>query len=80
MRARRIRGQVEAIERSLANHGDCGEILQQVAACRGAINGLMANVLEGHVREHIIDARRRPTKGESDAIEELIGVLRSYLR
>lgn len=80
VRVRRIKGQVEAIERHLTEHRDCGEILQQLAACRGAINGLMAHVLEGHIREHIVDPDRRPTKRESQAIEELIGVLRSYLR
>lgn len=79
-RVRRIKGQLTAVERGLIEHRDCGELLQQIAACRGAINGLMAQVLEGHVREHIVDADRRPTKRETEAIEELIGVLRSYLR
>lgn len=50
-RLRRIRGQAEALERSIAEGSDCGPVLQQLAAMRGAVNGLMADVLEGHLRE-----------------------------
>ena len=51
MRVRRIRGQAEALERALAAGVDCGPVLQQLAAIRGAINALMAEVLESHIRE-----------------------------
>ena len=49
-RVRRIKGQVEAIERALEGEGECEEILQLVASCRGALNGLMAELIEGHLR------------------------------
>lgn len=55
-RVRRLRGQVDAIERALAGEASCSDLLQRITAARGAINGLMAEVLEEHVREY-----RRPT-------------------
>ncbi len=80
-RVRRIRGQVDGIQRSLEEHSeDCYGILQTIAACRGAINGLMAEVLEGHIREHIIDGTRKATAKETRAIEGLVAVVKSYLR
>ncbi|MEK7469663.1 MAG: metal/formaldehyde-sensitive transcriptional repressor [Planctomycetota bacterium] len=80
-RIRRIRGQIDGIERELGTHAhDCYRILQTIAACRGAVTGLMAEVLEGHVRQHIIDQRRSPTAAERDAIEGLVAVVRSFLK
>ena len=49
-RVRRIKGQISAIEKALESDQECSKVLQTIAACRGAINGLMAEVLEGHVR------------------------------
>lgn len=79
-RVRRLRGQVEAIERALEEEAGCSEILQLIAATRGAINGLMGEVIEDHVREHvaspaIVDAAER-TRGA----DELIDVIRTYLK
>jgi DNA-binding FrmR family transcriptional regulator len=50
-RVRRIRGQIDALERALENGAECRSILQQIAAVRGAANGLMAEVLESHIRK-----------------------------
>ena len=52
-RVRRIKGQTVALETALEQEGDCAAILQQIAAIRGAVNGLMLEVLEGHMREHL---------------------------
>jgi DNA-binding FrmR family transcriptional regulator len=52
-RTRRLKGQVEALERALVAGAECDDLLQQLAAVRGAANGLMAEVLEGHVRGHL---------------------------
>ena len=79
-RVRRIRGQVESLERDLAEGRECTQILQQIAACRGAINGLMAEVLEGHIREHLIDPARAPSKAEAEALDELAEVVKRYLK
>ena len=78
-RARRIRGQAEGIERALAAEADCSAILQQIAAMRGAVNGLMSEVLEGHLRDHLGpeagDAARR-----GQDLEDIVSLLQSYLK
>ena len=76
---RRLRGQVDAIERALDGEASCSDLLQRITAARGAINGLMAEVLEEHVREYLIEPR--PTDGVSreDAAEELIEIIHTYL-
>jgi len=79
-RARRIRGQVEAIERALEQADECSSVLHKIAATRGALNGLMAEVLEGHVREHVIDPARKPTKAQLEAADELVDVVRTYMK
>jgi DNA-binding FrmR family transcriptional regulator len=79
-RVRRIRGQVEALERAIDEAHECTQILQQIAACRGAVNGLMAEVLEGHIREHLIDPARAPTRAEGEALEDLAQVIKRYLK
>lgn len=78
-RVRRVRGQLDALEAALENGAECGPILQQIAAVRGAINGLMAGVLESHLREefaHMAHASGKP--GQS--IDEVVSLVRSYLR
>jgi FrmR/RcnR family transcriptional regulator, repressor of frmRAB operon len=79
-RARRIRGQVEGIERALEQERDCADLLQTIAACRGAIDGLMAEVIEGHIRFHIIDPNKKPTSDQSKAAQELMDVVKRYLK
>jgi len=79
-RVRRIRGQVEAVERALAEEMECDQILQRITACRGAIDSLLAEVLEDHIRYHIIDRHRHRGADPAEIGEELIGVIRSYLR
>ena len=79
-RVRRIRGQVEAIERALDADQECSSVLQLMAACRGALNGLMAEVLEGHVRFHVLDPKSGKNSPQAEAAEELIDVVRRYLK
>jgi DNA-binding FrmR family transcriptional regulator len=76
-RVRRVRGQVEAIERALDAERSCSEVLQLIAAARGAMNGLMVEVLDDHIRCHIGSATGAKVQAEAD---ELVGVLRSYLK
>ena len=79
-RIRRIRGQVEAIERAVTRETSCTAVLQTIAACRGAINGLMSEVLEGHIRDHILDPASEPTAGQQEAAEDVIDLVKSYLK
>ena len=79
-RVRRIRGQIEAVERALDQEIGCSDVLQLIAGARGAINGLMAEVMEDHIRAHIIDPSHEPEAQRVHAAEELIDVVRSYLK
>ncbi len=80
VRVRRIRGQVEAIERALAEEHECADVMQLVAACRGALNGLMAELVEGHVWFHVLDPNRPTDSPQAAAAEELIDIVRAYLK
>ncbi|MGE3280005.1 MAG: metal/formaldehyde-sensitive transcriptional repressor [Alphaproteobacteria bacterium] len=77
-RVRRLRGQLEAIERALEAEARCGEILNLVASVRGAVNGLTAELIEDHIREHVMNAANEPAR-EKGAIE-LIDVVKMYLK
>lgn len=79
-RVRRIRGQVEAVEKAIEEEQDCSNILLTIAACRGAINSLMAEVIEGHIRFHVVDPDHQPTSERSRAAQELIDVVKAYLK
>jgi DNA-binding FrmR family transcriptional regulator len=77
-RVRRIRGQVEAIETALETGDECVDVLQIIAAARGAINGLMNEVVEGHIRHHVLSPKA--AAAERQGAEELIDIVRSYLK
>jgi DNA-binding FrmR family transcriptional regulator len=79
-RVRRIRGQLNAAENALLAEHDCSTILLTVAACRGAIDSLMAEIIEDHIRFHILDPEHKPTAGQKKAAKEIISVVRRYLR
>ena len=73
----RIKGQLEAVARALESDQDCSVVMQQIAACRGALNGLMLEVVEDHVRFHLTN---RDESEHANACDELVAVLRTYLR
>lgn len=79
-RVRRIRGQVEALERALEAEKGCTEVLHQIAAVRGAINGLMAEVMEDHIQTHIASPEITQHAERSRGAGELIDVIRAYLK
>jgi DNA-binding FrmR family transcriptional regulator len=78
-RVRRIKGQIEAIERALEDERGCADVLQQITSCRGAMNGLLAVVLEDHIRNHLVDAHTDEDSVGS-ATEQLIEVVHSYFK
>ena len=80
LRVRKIRGQIDALERALSEESECADVLQQLAACRGALNGLMAEVIEGHVRFHVFSPESKPSSPEAAAAEELIEIIKAYLK
>lgn len=79
-RVRRIRGQVEALERALEAEEGCAKVLQQIAAVRGATNGLMSEVIEDHVRTHIASPLITSESERAQGADELLEVVRAYLR
>ncbi len=76
-RVRRISGQLAGIERSLDSDAGCSAILQQVAAARGALNGLMDEIVTDHLREHVAHPDLDDAEREAGA-NELIAVIRRY--
>ena len=79
-RVRRIKGQVEAIERALEDERSCNDVLQLITSSRGAMNGLLAVVLEDHIRTHLVDAEHEHVTDEGSATEQLIEVVHSYFK
>lgn len=79
-RVRRIRGQIEAVERALETEKGCSEILHQIAAARGAMNGLMTEVIEDHIQTHIANPAITSEAERTKGAEELIDVIRAYLK
>lgn len=77
---RRIRGQVEAVERALDMEAECSETLHSISVCRGALDALMAEVIEGHIRLHVLDPNTKATEEQSRAAQDLIDALRTYLK
>lgn len=78
-RVRRIKGQSISLENALESNPDCMAILQQIAALKGAVNGLMKEVLEGHLREHL-GTEDLTSEQRQEEIEQVITVLKSYLK
>ena len=79
-RARRIRGQVEAIERALDNEAGCEKVMHLLASARAAMAGLMAEVVEDHVLTHLVDREQHPHAFNTEAAEHLLSVVRTYLK
>jgi DNA-binding FrmR family transcriptional regulator len=78
-RIRRVRGQLDALETALTEGAECGPVLQQIAAMRGAVNGLMAGVLESHLREEFTSLDDT-TDSQKSSIDEVISLIRTYLK
>ena len=79
-RVRRLRGQVEAIERALQKDSDCAKVMQLTVSARGAANSLMAELLEDHIRMHVSDPTHDPDRERARGARHLIDVVHAYLR
>ena len=76
----RIRGQLNAVDRALSNNEDCYVVLQTVAACHGALNSLMALILEEHIRSHLLDTKPGKAADRRRAARELIEIVNAFMR
>lgn len=79
-RVRRLKGQLEAIERALENKAPCGEILNLVASVRGAVNGLTVELIEDHIREHVSNPETDTDEERAQGAADLLQVVRTYLK
>ena len=79
-RIRRLRGQIEAIERAVEADDECADVLQQATSCRGALDGFIAEVIEDHIREHMVDPSAGKETPQALAAEELIEIVHQYLK
>ena len=80
LRAKRIQGQVDALVRALTEERDCSDVLQLLSAARGALNSLMAELLEGHIRSHVLPGKQPATSEQVAAADEVIAMVKSYLK
>ncbi|WP_449393790.1 metal/formaldehyde-sensitive transcriptional repressor [Devosia riboflavina] len=79
-RVRRLKGQLEAVERALEAEADCADILNLVASVRGAVNGLTVELIEDHIRHHVADPDTDTDPHRAEGAAELIDVIRTYLK
>lgn len=78
-RLKRLRGQLEAIERAVEADTECARVLQQATSCRGALDGFIAEVIEDHIREHMLDPDAAHDDPRNQAGEELVSIIHAYL-
>ena len=79
-RIRRIRGQIEGVERAIEEGKSCYDVLQTVTAARGALNALVAEMIEDHVRFHVLDPEEKVPAKRARAAEELVDIVRAYVK
>lgn len=79
-RLKRLRGQIAAIERAVETDQECADVLQQATSCRGALDGFIAEVIEDHIREHMVDPSAGPSDPRVAAAEELVDIVHQYLK
>jgi DNA-binding FrmR family transcriptional regulator len=79
-RVRRIRGQIEAVERAIVEEKGCSDVLQTVTAARGALNSLVAEMIEDHVRFHVLDPEQKVSPKRARAADELVDIVRAYVK
>ena len=75
-RTKKVIGQLESVQRALNEDASCADVLQRLAAARGGINSLMGELMEDHIRNHM----PRNTRSSEEAAEDLIEIVRTYLR
>jgi DNA-binding FrmR family transcriptional regulator len=78
-RLKRLRGQMEAIERAVEADKECARVLQLATSCRGALDGFIAEVIEDHIREHMVDPAAPKDDPRVQAAEELVEIVHAYL-
>lgn len=79
-RVNRIQGQLESIRAAIEEEKECADVLQQIAACRGAVNSLLVEIVEGEIRFHVLGKNARVDSREARAAENLVEILHRYIK
>ncbi|MDE1917328.1 MAG: metal/formaldehyde-sensitive transcriptional repressor [Sphingomonadales bacterium] len=79
-RLKRLRGQIDALERAIDADVECARVLQQATACRGALEGFIAEVIEDHILEHMVEPGLAVNDPKVLAAEELVAIIKAYMR
>jgi DNA-binding FrmR family transcriptional regulator len=80
LRVKRIRGQLNSAEKALESDRECSQVLHTLAACKGALGSLIAEILEDHIHNHVLQSgEKRPDKAQIEAADELMDIIKTYL-
>jgi DNA-binding FrmR family transcriptional regulator len=79
-RVNRIQGQLQSIREAIEQEKECGVVLQQIAACRGAVNGLLVEIVEGEIKFHVLSEDAKVGSREFKAAESLVEILHRYVK
>ena len=79
-RINRIQGQLQSIRKAIEEDAACENVLQQIAACRGAINSLLVEIVEGEIRFHVLDSNAKVDSRQAKAADNLIEILHRYIK
>jgi len=79
-RVSRLQGQLESIRSAIEEERDCADVLQQIAACRGAINSLLVEIIDGEIRFHVLSKNSKLDSREAKAAENLVEILHRYIK
>lgn len=77
-RIKRIKGQLEAVEKAIIDGKECYTVLQTLSACRGGLNGLIGELIEGHIKEHVMKNPNDPKTAQDKSAVELINLMKTY--
>lgn len=79
-RVSRLQGQLESIRSAIEEEKECATVLQQIAACRGAINSLLVEIIDGEIRFHVLSKNSKLDSREARAAENLVEILHRYIK
>lgn len=79
-RVNRVEGQLKSIRKAIENETECSAVLQQIAACRGAMNSLLVQIVDGEIRFHVLSKNAKVDSREAKAAESLVGILHRYIK
>ena len=79
-RVNRLQGQLESIRSAISEERDCADVLQHIAACRGAINSLLVEIIDGEIRFHVLSRNSKVDSREARAAENLVEILHRYIK